>query len=167
MPRISSYTKIRWDKYTSECCNPLAFRRRKRRTTIDLNKVMLIGRVGKDPELKTVGGKALANFSLATSYGKGEGAKTEWHNITVWEKLADIAMQIVHKGDNVYVEGRLSYNIVGEGDARKVFTQITASNLINLTGKPAAGGSGGNASSSNTKSKSAPAPQIDDQDIPF
>jgi single-strand DNA-binding protein len=132
---------------------------------MDLNKVMLIGRVGRDPETKNVGGKSLVNFSLATGYGTGDAARTEWHQINAWEKLAEIAQQILHKGDRVYVEGRVGYNVVGEGDAKKTYTQITATNLINLT--PRAEGSTGTrtATSNSTKPAATSAPAEDD--IPF
>jgi len=130
---------------------------------MDHNRWEGIGRLGKDPETKTVGGKTLTNFSLATSYGKDDKKKTEWHHITCWEKLGDIAMQVLHKGDRVFVAGRLSYNIVGEGEARKEYAQITAYELINLTGKPE-GSTAGAGSTGNTASKVASAT---DEDIPF
>lgn len=132
---------------------------------MDLNKIMLIGRVGKDPELKTVGGKNLSNFSVATSYGSGDTAKTEWHNVTCWEKLSELAQNLLHKGDKVYIEGRLSYNVVGEGENRKTFAQITATNFINLTGKPAGSATGtsgaGQGQTAAAKTKTAV------EDIPF
>ncbi|MGC1582610.1 MAG: single-stranded DNA-binding protein [Candidatus Acidiferrales bacterium] len=127
-----------------------------------LNRVELIGRLGRDPELKTVGGKSVASFSVATSYGKGDQQKTEWHQVAVWEKLADIAMQVLHKGDNVFIEGRLSYNTVGEGDAKKTYTQITGFGLINLTGKPA--GTGTNPATTGTTTT---AMAVEEADIPF
>ncbi|MBN2083138.1 single-stranded DNA-binding protein [bacterium] len=79
-----------------------------------LNRVMLIGHVGRDPEVRyTQGGTAVANFSLATSesWGGREGGdrqeRTEWHNIVVWAKQAEIAGQYVRKGRQLFVEGRL------------------------------------------------------------
>ena len=109
---------------------------------MDLNKVQLIGRVGRDPESKKAGEKTIASFSVATSYGTGDNVKTEWHNCTAWDKQAEIALQILHKGDRVYIEGRLSYNTVGEGAEKKTYSQITVSNFINLTSKPAENGTG-------------------------
>ncbi len=126
---------------------------------MDYNKVILVGRCGRDPEQKEVGGKKLSSFSLATSYGAGDKAKTEWHQVTVWEKLSDIAQQVIHKGDRVLVEGRLSYNIVGEGEGKKQFAQITATNLINLSAKA----EGSQTSSSSNQSKTAAVVE----DIPF
>ena len=132
--------------------------------SFDLNKVMLIGRIGRDPESKTAGGSTLASFSVATSYGTGDKQKTEWHQVTAWEKLGEFAQKYLHKGDKVYVEGRISYNTVGEGEARKTFTQITATSLISLSGKPAEAGSQSNSNSTTT---AAPAAQVGDEDIPF
>lgn len=128
---------------------------------MDLNKLQLIGRVGRDPETKTVGGKTLVNFSVATSYGTGDNQRTQWHQVTAWEKLGEIAQKILHKGDRVYIEGRVEYNTVGEGEGRKTFTQVTASNLINLTARPAEAGQSGNTTTS------AAAPAVNDEDIPF
>ncbi len=78
-----------------------------------LNKVMLIGNLGKDPEVRyTPSGQAVASFSLATSEkfksksGEWE-ERTEWHNITLWGKLAEIAGEYLSKGKTVYIEGRL------------------------------------------------------------
>lgn len=125
----------------------------------DLNKVQFIGRIGRDPESRKVGDKTVVNFSLATSYGTGDKKKTDWHQISAWEKLGEIALQILHKGDMVYVEGRLNYNTTGEGDTKKIFPQITATNLISLTGKPAGTGSTGNTNTSSVA--------VADEDIPF
>lgn len=78
-----------------------------------LNKVMLIGNLGRDPEVRyTASGQAVASFSLATSEkfkGKtGEWEeRTEWHNITLWGKLAEIAGEYLSKGKTIYIEGRL------------------------------------------------------------
>ena len=78
-----------------------------------LNKVMLIGNLGKDPEVRyTASGQAVAGFSLATSEkfknksGEWE-ERTEWHRVTLWGKLAEIAGQYLKKGSQIYVEGRL------------------------------------------------------------
>ena len=122
---------------------------------MDYNKVILLGRVGKDPEVKQVGGKNVSSFSLATSYGTGDNVRTEWHQISVWEKLSDITQQIVHKGDKVLVEGRISYNVTGEGEARRQFTHIVGVSLVNLTSKTEA------------NSAKAKAASVGDEDIPF
>ena len=78
-----------------------------------LNKVQLIGNLGKDPELKyTASGVAVANFSMATAESWKDEAgeqhdKTEWHNIVAWRKLAEICGEWLTKGKRVYIEGKL------------------------------------------------------------
>lgn len=140
---------------------------------MDLNEVRLIGRVGRDPESKQVGGKTVVNFSVATSYGSGDNQHTEWHSVTAWEKLGEIAQKILHKGDRVFIGGRISYNIVGEGEAKKTFTHITASNLINLMARPAEAGNGStNRATTGTNGSSAVEVPVGvsvgaDEDLPF
>lgn len=78
-----------------------------------VNKVILIGNLGKDPEIKRFENSAVANFSLATSetYTDKNGERqtlTEWHNIVVWGRQAEIAEQYLHKGSKVYVEGKIT-----------------------------------------------------------
>ena len=74
-----------------------------------VNKVILVGNLGKDPELRyTKSGKAVAKFTLATSErGRDGNDRTEWHNIVAWDKLAELVGRLVGKGNKVYVEGRL------------------------------------------------------------
>jgi single-strand DNA-binding protein len=131
---------------------------------MDFNQVILLGRIGRDPESKQAGGKTLANFSVATSYGTGDKKKTEWHNITAWEKLAETVLKFAHKGDQVQVVGRLSYNTVGEGDAKKTYAQITANNVIFVGGKPAGDGQGSATGSATTRTATT---ELADEDIPF
>jgi len=103
-----------------------------------MNKAILIGNVGKEPELrKTQSGISVANFSLATSKKvKGED-KTEWHRIVAWDKLAEIIEKYVRKGDKVMIEGEIETREY-EKDGRKVYTtEIRAWNMEMLGGKPA------------------------------
>jgi single-strand DNA-binding protein len=78
-----------------------------------VNKVIILGRIGQEPEIKTLdSGDKVANMSVATSesYTNKQGQKvenTEWHNIEIWGKLAGIVEQYLHKGDQVYIEGKL------------------------------------------------------------
>jgi len=77
-----------------------------------VNKVILIGNLGRDPELRyTQGGQPVCNFSIATTerWGKGDDRKekTEWHNVVIWGKRAEVAAEYMKKGSKVYVEGRL------------------------------------------------------------
>lgn len=113
-----------------------------------LNKVMLIGNLGKDPEVKNLdNGAKIATFPLATSetYKDKEGVRqtrTEWHNLVLWRGLADIAENYLHKGSQVYIEGRLSTRKWEdkEGNTRYT-TEVIGDNLV-LLGRPGDGSSG-------------------------
>ncbi len=137
-----------------------------------LNKVQLIGNLGKDPELRyTTAGVAVATFTLATneSWKDQDGnlqERTEWHNIVAWRKLAEICGEWLKKGKKVYIEGRIqtrSYDDKNTG-AKRYITEIVAENMIMLDGK------GGGTSET---SLPAPAPAQDegslakDDDLPF
>jgi single-strand DNA-binding protein len=107
-----------------------------------LNKVMLIGNLGKDPEIRYTGaGMPVATFSLATneSWKDQEGnqqERTEWHNIVAWSKLAEICQQYLKKGKKIYIEGRIqtrSYDDKNTG-TKKYMTEIVAANMIMLDG---------------------------------
>lgn len=116
-----------------------------------LNRVMLIGRLGKDPEIQHFdSGVVKASFSLATSevYMNKDGQKveqTEWHNVVMWRKLAEIAEKYLHKGKMVYIEGRLKTRSWDDKDnIKRYVTEIDASNMIMLgTGGEGGGGGGG------------------------
>jgi single-strand DNA-binding protein len=105
---------------------------------------MLIGNCGKDPEIRYTGsGVPVASFSLATneSWKDSSGTlqeKTEWHNIVVWQKLAEICQQYLHKGSKIYLEGRIqtrSYDDKNTG-TKKYITEIVAGFMLMLDGKP-------------------------------
>jgi single-strand DNA-binding protein len=107
-----------------------------------LNKVQLIGRVGKDPEIKHLeSGSSVANFTLATSekYTNKKGEKvenTEWHSIVAWNKLAEIIEKYIEKGDLIYIEGKLTYRkYEGKDGETKYITEIKADGLEMLSGK--------------------------------
>ena len=105
-----------------------------------VNKVILVGNVGKDPEVKYVPtGTALAKFSLATNERfkdkSGEWQdRTEWHNILAWERLAEIIGEYVHKGTKLYVEGRLQTSTWEDRQSgeKKYRTEIVARDLVLL-----------------------------------
>lgn len=104
-----------------------------------LNKVMLIGRLGQDPEMRyTPAGKAVATFSLATdnSFKGADGEKvqrTDWHSVQCWGKLAEITTQYAKKGRLVYVEGRIVYDQWVDTDgAKRNRTKINISQLVFL-----------------------------------
>jgi len=152
-----------------------------------VNKVILIGNLGKDPELKqTSGGTSVAKFTLATNdrFKDKDGNwqdRTEWHNITCWARLAEIASEYLKKGRSVYIEGSLrtdSWDDKQTG-AKRSQTYINASDLVLLGGGRGGeeGGSGGRGSSRGSDfDQSAPgefdsaparATEITDDDIPF
>ena len=112
-----------------------------------LNKVMLIGRLGKDPEVRfTPSGAAVASFSVATddSYKDKEGKKveqTEWHNITAWQKLAELCGEYLKKGSLVCVEGKMKTEKYEKDGVTKYSTKVVASNVIFLGSKSQSGGS--------------------------
>jgi single-strand DNA-binding protein len=108
-----------------------------------LNKVMLIGNVGRDPEVRYLdNGVAKATFSLATSetYKNKDGSKTtqtEWHNIVLWRALAEIAEKYIKKGDRLYIEGKIHTRSYDDKDGQKKFiTEITGDGLQMLGGRP-------------------------------
>ena len=140
-----------------------------------LNRVMLIGNLGKDPELRyTTSGTAIATFSLATneSWKDQDGnlqERTEWHNIVAWKKLAEICGEWLKKGKKIYIEGRIqtrSYDDKNTG-TKKYITEIVADNMIMLDSKGAAeGGSSAPHAPSSEQPAAAPAGRIED-DLPF
>jgi single-strand DNA-binding protein len=111
-----------------------------------MNKVMLIGNVGAEPEVRYVDqGVAVARLRLATSergYTLPNGTqvpdRTDWHNVILWRRLAEVVEQFVHKGDKLYIEGRLRYNSYDDKQGqRRLQTEIWAENMEMLTPKSA------------------------------
>ena len=152
-----------------------------------VNKVILVGRLGKDPETRyTPGGQGVCNFSLATDETfkdkSGERQKrTEWHRIVVWGKLAEICQQYLKKGTMVYVEGRIqsrSWDDKTTGQKR-YSTDIVGNVMRMLSSRGDSGGMGGPASAPHVADNefsqgggddggaSVPGPEISDEDIPF
>ncbi len=142
--------------------------------TRSLNKVMLIGHLGKDPELRyTSNGVAVANFSIATNetWKDQDGnlqERTEWHNIVMWAKLAEIAGEWLKKGKQVYLEGRIqtrSYD--DKNGVKKYFTEVVATEMIMLGGPGGAGASSGGGSAQ-ASSVNEPGQQSEkEEDLPF
>ena len=141
-----------------------------------LNKVMLIGNLGKDPEVRyTQSGTAVASFSLATSErfknknGEWED-KTEWHNVTLWGRLAEIAGEYLAKGKTVYIEGRLQTRKWQDKDGRDRYTtEIVGDRMQMLSGKGEGGGgrpAGGRSAEGQAPGYEEPVFNPDD-DIPF
>ena len=106
-----------------------------------INKVILLGNVGKDPEIRTVGDTKVANFSLATTdraYKTKNGIevpeKTEWHNIVVWRGLATVVENYVKKGSQLYIEGKIrTRNYEAQDGSKRYVTEILADNLQMLS----------------------------------
>lgn len=117
-----------------------------------INKVILVGNLGADPELRyTSGGKAVAELRLATTFGFGEKAQTEWHRVIVWEKSAEAAGKYLKKGSKVYVEGRIQQRSYDDKDGNKRYvTEIVANEVKFLDSK-----------------KDGEAESADDKDLPF
>ena len=105
-----------------------------------VNKVILVGNVGKDPEVRYLENNvAVARFSLATTetFKNKEGQKvdqTEWHNIVLWRGLAEIAEKYVRKGKMLYIEGKIRTRSYGEENAKKYITEIVADSMTMLGG---------------------------------
>jgi single-strand DNA-binding protein len=154
---------------------------------MSVNKVILVGRLGRDPETRyTGGGQAVANFSVATDETYKDKAgdrqkRTEWHKIVVWGKQAEIAQQYLKKGSLIFIEGRIQSREWQdkEGQKRTSF-EIVANNFRMLGGRGDGGGGGatGGGSRAEEHDQSAPAedfgggggatgPEISDEDIPF
>jgi single-strand DNA-binding protein len=159
---------------------------------MSVNKAILVGRLGRDPETRyTSGGQAVANFTLATDETfkdrSGERQKrTEWHRVVLWGKLAEIAQQYLKKGTLVYIEGRIqTRQWEDKRDGQKRSTTEIVANVMRMLSSRAegaaaaasAGGSSavGHARSADTEMESAPlpdeagplGPEISDEDIPF
>ena len=158
-----------------------------------VNKVILIGNLGKDPEVKyTPSGVPVAKFSLATNerYKDKSGEwqdRTEWHNIVAWQRTAEIVGEYVKKGSKIYIEGRLqtsSWEDKQSGE-KKYRTEVVVSDLVLLSGRgdgeyeggrsrgAAAGGASGGGAGGNMDQRPAHAEEssqetgITDEDIPF
>ncbi len=119
-----------------------------------VNKVILVGNLGRDPELRyTTGGTAVANFTVATTEswtdkGGQKTEKTEWHRVVAWAKLAEISSEYLTKGKQVFIEGRLQTREWEDRNGVKKFTtEIVARDMVMLGGTPgrdeARGSSGG------------------------
>lgn len=106
-----------------------------------VNKVILVGNLGKDPEMRHLeGGTAVANFTLATSetYKDKNGQRveqTEWHNIVVWRNLAEIAEKYLKKGSTIYLEGKLRTRSWEDKDKVKRYTTEIVADTFTMLGK--------------------------------
>ena len=149
-----------------------------------VNKVILIGNLGRDPETRyTNSGSSVTTFSVATSdtfndKGGNRQERTDWHNIVVWGKQGEMCAQYLKKGRQVYIEGRISYREyeAKDGTGKRKSTEIVALTVRFLGGRGGGdgeyAGAGAGASRGSTMSGGGGAavdemPPIDDEDIPF
>jgi single-strand DNA-binding protein len=152
-----------------------------------VNKVILLGNVGKDPEIRSTGGGTMvANFTLATSdrFQDAQGNwqdKTEWHNLVAFKRTAEIVRDYVKKGHKLYIEGKIQTRSWDDKESgqKKYRTEIIVNDLSLLSGREEGGGatsggySRGSSSSGNMDQRPAPAhddmaqTEISDDDIPF
>jgi len=112
-----------------------------------VNKVILVGNLGRDPEIRyTQGGQAVCNFTLATteSWASKEGGareeKTEWHRVVAWGRLAEICGEYLAKGRQVYIEGRLQTREWEDRDGNKRVTTEIVAQTMQMLGRPPQGG---------------------------
>ena len=159
---------------------------------MSVNKVILVGRLGRDPETRyTGGGQAVANFSVATdeTYKDRNGERqkrTEWHKIVVWGKQAEIAQQYLKKGSLIFIEGRIQSREWQDKEGQKRTSYDIVANTMKMLSSradaaAAGGGMGGGASrgGDDMDQRAAPeesygggggqagGPEISDEDIPF
>lgn len=143
-----------------------------------VNKVILVGNLGIDPEMKNFdSGTVLARLSIATTetYRDRDGNRqdrTEWHNVVLWQKLAEIAEKYLNKGDQVYIEGSLRTRSYEKDGEKKYVTEIVGNNMTMLGSR--GGGSGQKQTSekqTGMKSSEAKEPEHDmpeqEDDLPF
>ena len=134
-----------------------------------VNKAILIGNLGKDPELKyTSSGVAVCTFSVATSesWKDADGnqkEQTQWHNLVAWKRLAEVCSEYLKKGGKVYIEGRIQYRTYdGKDGVKRYVTEIVVDQLVMLDSRAAA---------QTPEEPDAPAPgsdgTIDDSQLPF
>ncbi len=151
-----------------------------------VNKVILLGNVGKDPEIRsTPSGTTVATFSLATSdrYQDQQGNwqdRTEWHNLVAFKRTAEIVRDYVKKGSKLYIEGRIQTRSWDDKESgqKKYRTEIIVNDMSLLSGRDEGSAGGYSRSSSSSSFDQRPAPsaahddvsqqaQISDDDIPF
>lgn len=129
---------------------------------MSFNKVILVGNVGKDPEIRRFENNIKASFSLATSEtytpkGGDKVTQTEWHNIVVWRRLAELAENYIRKGSQVLVEGKLRYRSYDDRDGNKKYVVEVEADVIQLLGrKPEGQSQQGQGTQNNSGSYTSP-----------
>ena len=137
-----------------------------------VNKVILIGNLGKDPEVRYMpNGNAVANITLATSESwkdkqTGEQQeKTEWHRVVMFRRLGEIAGEYLKKGSQVYIEGRLQTRSWEDRDGNKRYMTEIVAQTMQMLGSP--GGKGGSAKTTEERFPDEEPVSVPDDDIPF
>ena len=143
---------------------------------MSINRVILLGRVGKDAEVRTVGDNKVASFTLATTekYKDRNGQlqeNTEWHNIVIWGKLAEVAERYVQKGTQLFIEGKIkTEKYSGNDGVEKYATKVYASSMQLLGNKQDGQYAPASAPAPQQRVQSTPIPpagEPDDGDLPF
>lgn len=141
-----------------------------------VNKVILVGRLGKDPEVRNLeSGATVANFTMATSESykdrvTGEKKEiTEWHNIVLWRGLAEIAQRFLHKGDLVYIEGKLRTRSWEKEGVTRYTTEVVGDNMTMLSTRSSGPSQDMSPSPSQEKSQEVLNAPVDNNtdDLPF
>ncbi|MFA6410650.1 MAG: single-stranded DNA-binding protein [Candidatus Buchananbacteria bacterium] len=140
---------------------------------MNLNKAMIIGNLTREPESKTTpSGQNVTTFAVATNLiwtdaSGNKQKKAEYHNIVAWRKLGEICSQYLHKGDKVYIEGRIqTRDWEGQDGVKRYRTEIVAENMIML-GTKGASNSGVSSNNEFSQPEAAPVDEIQVEDIPF
>jgi single-strand DNA-binding protein len=135
-----------------------------------VNKAIILGNLGADPELRyTPGGQAVTSLSIATTekYKDKSGEKqsrTEWHNVVLWGRLAEIARDYLKKGSPVYIEGRIQYRSYDDKEGIKRYRTDIVGQTLQLLGSRGGASEPGHAEPAETPEPSMPA---EDDDLPF
>jgi single-strand DNA-binding protein len=138
-----------------------------------INKVILIGNLGKDPEVMTLeNGVKKASFSLATteSYKNKEGKRvdqTEWHNIVLWRGLAEVAEKYLQKGSQIYLEGRIKTRSYEQDGIKKYVTEILGDNMTMLGRREGSDPNESHRQSAQVERVQQPETEIPNDDLPF
>jgi len=136
---------------------------------MSVNKVILLGNLGRDPEIRHLPtGMKVANFSLATTMKRKTGEQTEWHNIVAFDRLADLAEKYLRKGKQIYLEGRIQTRQweAKDGSGKRSRTEIIMSEM-QFVGSARGENGGDYAGASAGGGADMPNAPIDDEDIPF
>lgn len=127
-------------------------------TMASYNNITIVGNVGKKPEIREVNGKKVASFSVATTFGYGTNSVTDWHNVTAWEKKAELIEKFVGSGFPILVSGPMRYRTYKRNDGVEVRVAEILANDVQLLGSKNEG---------KETPAAAPAAETTDPDLPF